>query len=613
MILQALNQYYEALAARGEISPSGWCKAKVSYALRLREDGELLGVTHLKQTTKDGKRQIAQLLDVPEQVKRTVGVVPNFLCDGSGYLLGVDGKGKPARTRQCFEAARALHEEILAGVDSPAARAILAYFSRWDPEQAAVHPALSETIEDILKGANLIFEVNGSRAQDDALIRTAWQRHCGAQDAVIGRCLVTGELAPIAVLHPSIKGVRKAQSSGASLVSFNADAFESYGKEQRDKTGQGYNSPVSVQAAFAYGTALNYLLADSRHVQFIGDTTIVYWAEDAEPLYQDIFAAETFGTSDQRITSNDLERILGAMAQAKPVDVDGIPLKPENRFYVLGLAPSAARLSVRFFLSNTFGQMLENVCLHHGRLNIVPEQAPPSVWRMLDETVNPNSREKAAVPPMAGAVIRAILNDSPYPVSLFEATMMRIRAERTVTRGRAAILKAFLLKKYEMLPQEIDYPIKEVLIVPLNEESTYIPYVLGRIFATIEEIYRADGSTSSTPEAGQKLAAVFCNRYFNSACSTPSLVFPIAIKLARYHLAKLGMGIQNRINERLGQLCDCFEVDELGRTLFPQRLTNDEQGAFILGYYQQKQFSIKTAMDKINAKSTAIKEETKNV
>ncbi|MBP3310647.1 MAG: type I-C CRISPR-associated protein Cas8c/Csd1 [Butyricicoccus sp.] len=574
MILQALCTYYNALAARGEISPPGWCSAKVSFALDIDENGALHGVIPLKIIPAGAKKEAPQLLQVPEQVKKTSGVSANFLCENSSYFLGVDNKGKPARSLQCFEAARKLHEQILSGVDSSAARAVLSFFSDWQPENAAAHPALAEYLDEITKGANLIFSVNGVYAQNDPAIRAAWQTHHAAKsdDAMQGRCLVTGQTAPIARLHPPIKGVQGAQSSGASLVSFNAAAFESYGHEMSDKTGQGLNSPVSESAAFAYGTVLNRLLADREHVKYIGDTAVVCWAEDAEPLCQDLFCGALFGGASDRITSKDLWGAVEALASGNPVRIDAIPLHPRNHFYVLGLAPSAARLSVRFFLQDTFGNMLAHLLEHHKRLEIVKpsfiQDGALPLWKLLNETVNPNSREKKASPPMAGAVIRAILTGGMYPASLFEQTMMRIRAEQDITYGRAAILKAFLLKNKQFHVPE------EVLTVELNEQSTYLPYVLGRLFAVLERV-QAD--------ANPGIKATIKDKYFNSASSTPATIFPLLTKLSQSHLRKLDTGLRITHEKRITEL-----EGRIHETL-PARLSLPEQGAFHLGYYHQVQ------------------------
>ena len=291
MILQALTAYYEQLVRQGKLSAPGWDDSfKVSYELRLNDAGQLVSVLDLRTETKMGKKTVLapRAMRVPAHVKRTAGVSANLLCDNSSYLLGADEKGKPERAKQCFDACAALHHRLLDDVDSPAARAILAYFDRWDPAQAATHPLLAEQWKEITGNANLIFgyeaaDHSHSFVNDDPAIQNAWQAHYNDRSAGADmvQCLITGKQAPAALVHPSIMGVQGAQSSGAALVSFNADAFCSYGHEQ------GENAPMSEYAAFAYTTALNRLLADRDHCKHVGDTTILCWAENAEPVYQD--------------------------------------------------------------------------------------------------------------------------------------------------------------------------------------------------------------------------------------------------------------------------------------------------------------------------------------
>ena len=280
MILQALTQYYEDLLRLGKINRPGWSKQKVSYSLLLSEEGELLQLLHLQQEVQRGNKTVLgpQEMWVPSPVKRSSGIRPNFLCDTSSYLLGVDGKGKADRSIDCFAASKALHLQLLKEVDSPVARAIVRFFEHWDPSQAASHPALQEDWEELLKGGNLTFSLDKLFAAQDPAIVDAWTRHYedSSDDAEPIRCLVTGQTGTLARLHPSIKGVAGAQSSGASLVSFNAPAFCSFEHEQ------GANAPVSDYAAFAYTTALNTLLADRNRVSRVGDTTILCWAAGGE-------------------------------------------------------------------------------------------------------------------------------------------------------------------------------------------------------------------------------------------------------------------------------------------------------------------------------------------
>ncbi len=270
MILQALVHCYEALAERGELEKPGWSPVKVSWGLELDADGQVKSLLAMGGTDAKGK-QIPRTMKLPDPVKRSSGVAANFLCDNSAYVLGVDAKGKPERTRECFAACARKHQAILKDVRHPTAKAILNFFEIWKPENAAQHPAIQPNLDMLLKGGNIVFvtqDADGEPqlAQDVPEIRRAWdEAYAKSDDAVMGRCLVTGEEGPIAILHPSIKGVMGAQSSGASLVSFNAPAFESYGKESaRDNQGQGRNAPVGRYAAFAYGAALNYMVGQAE-------------------------------------------------------------------------------------------------------------------------------------------------------------------------------------------------------------------------------------------------------------------------------------------------------------------------------------------------------------
>ncbi len=570
MILQALTQYYEDLLALGKIERPGWSKTKVSYGLVLNEDGQLTQLTHLQKELVRGKKTVLAPQDhlVPSPAKRASGVLANFLCDNSGYLLGVDSKGKPARTAECFAAAKTLHLELLQHVDSPAARAVVRFFEHWEPAQAVSHPALQEDWDDLLKGGNLIFWYGSGPVTQDSAVAAAWTQHyeAGNVDAESIRCLVTGRRGPLARLHPNIKGVAGAQIAGASLVSFNASAFCSYDHEQ------GANAPVSEYTAFAYTTALNTLLADRDRVCRVGDTTILCWAAGGQSAYQDCFIANIFGDS---YSEKDLLSTLHHLAQGEHIVWNDDQLDPNTLFYVLGLAPNAARLSVRFFWQNTFGMMARNLARHYDRLEIIRpsyDKFPTlPIWRLVQETVRkpaPGSRPAEPNPRLAGDLLLAVLNDMPYPATLLNGTALRIRAERSVSRGQASIIKAYYLRNSSNLP------LKEVMTVELNEQSTYLPYVLGRLFAVLEAVQQS---------ANHDINSTIKDRYFNSASATPSTVFPLLINLAQKHLAKLDGGLSLYYQKKIADL-----IDRITQTL-PARMSLPEQGAFQLGYYHETQ------------------------
>lgn len=578
MILQALTAYYEQLVRQGKLSAPGWDDSfKVSYELRLNDAGQLVSVLDLRTETKMGKKTVLapRAMRVPAHVKRASGIAANFLCDNSTYLLGADEKGKPERTADCFKACAKLHHTILDGVDSPAARALLAYFDSWDPAQASTHPLLAEQWKEITGNANLIFgyeaaDHSHSFVNDDPAIQNAWQAHYNdrSADSDMGQCLITGKYAPIERTHPNISGVPGAQSSGAALVSFNAPAFCSYGHEQGD------NAPVSKYAAFAYTTALNRLLADRNHCKHVGDTTILCWAENAEPVYQDAMSMFLFGADEATgIQESDVQAALKRLSAGQTVPFLEKELSPDQHFYLLGLAPNAARLSVRFFLRDTFGSFAQNLQKHAEEMEIDCSEKEKfrtlPIWAVVNETTRtvPGQPAKPS-PQLAGDLLRAVLTGGRYPATLLNGVTLRIRAEQTVTRGRAAVIKAYYLRNY---PTELN---KEVYTVSLNE-TTNVPYLLGRLFSVLEAVQKA---------ANPGINTTIKDRYFNAACATPGMSFPTLLRLSQKHLRKLNDGLATHYDKQITEL-----MAQLPESGFPARLSLPDQGKFTIGYYHQTQ------------------------
>ena len=578
MILQALTAYYEQLVRLGKLSAPGWDDSfKVSYELRLNDAGQLLRVVSLLTEKTVGKKTVLapRAMRVPAHEKRSSGIAANFLCDNSTYLLGADEKGKPERAADCFKACAKLHHTILDGVDSPAARALLAYFDSWDPAQAAAHPLLAEQWKEITGNANLIFgyeaaDHSHSFVNDDPAIQNAWQAHYNdrSADSDMGQCLITGKYAPIERTHPNISGVPGAQSSGAALVSFNAPAFCSYGHEQGD------NAPVSKYAAFAYTTALNRLLADRNHCKHVGDTTILCWAENAEPVYQDAMSMFLFGADEAAgIQENDVQAALKRLSAGQTVPFLEKELSPDQHFYLLGLAPNAARLSVRFFLRDTFGSFAQNLQKHAEEMEIDCSEKEKfrtlPIWAVVNETTRtvPGQPAKPS-PQLAGDLLRAVLTGGRYPATLLNGVTLRIRAEQTVTRGRAAVIKAYYLRNY---PTELN---KEVYTVSLNE-TTNVPYLLGRLFSVLEAVQKA---------ANPGINTTIKDRYFNAACATPGMSFPTLLRLSQKHLRKLNDGLATHYDKQITEL-----MAQLPESGFPARLSLPDQGKFTIGYYHQTQ------------------------
>lgn len=582
MILQALVQHYENLAGQDKVSKPGWCHAKVSYLIDLKEDGTIKEIIPLKREEERGKKKvwISETLCVPEMVTRSSGVSANFLCDNAKYFLGIDADGTGQRVIECFQAAKARHLSILKDSESMMAKAICRYFEHWNPETAQENPVVKEHWEELNDGGNLIFGMGGHYAQDDELIKRIWEKQQEQkEEGQVGTCLVTGQKTKIARIHRGIKGVPGAQSSGAALVSFNAPAFESYGKEQS------YNAPVGQYAEFAYTTALNYLLNQREYRFPMGDSMVVFWAESGEQEYQRIFFSSLDPQPDNQ---EQIRKVFENLKRGIWVDLEDINLDMNQKFYILCLAPNAARLSVRFFYQNSFGNILKNIAKHYSRMEIVrpswENRAYLGIRQMLMETVNQKSKDKSPVPNMAAMVLKAVLSDDRYPASLYTDTLIRIRAEQgKVTSGRAAIIKAFLIQNYKWKEGEG--------CMGLNVECKEPAYVLGRLFAILEFIQK---------DANPGINTTIRDRYFNSACTTPASVFPVLIKLKNSHIKKLEResgGTKIYYEKLLTELMGNLAVEGKG-TGFPRRLSLEEQGKFMLGYYHQIQKKYEKKEDK---------------
>lgn len=604
MVLQALNRYYDILAADPEsgIPLFGYSIANVGFALVLAEKGDLLDVISQYEKVQRGKatREVPRRMIVPAQVKRAYGISANFLCDNSTYVLGLSNKeaSQEDYARKRFEAFRELNIRILQEVDCLEARAVIAFLEKYDPVQGAELPQIAAHLEELLAGSNIVFQLSGydTFVHHNPVIKHVWEQRLGTADAnTTGQCLVTGEIAPIARLHANLKGITGAQPTGAALVSFNNRAYESYNRIG----GQGLNSPVSEKAAFAYTTVLNFLLSrenPNRKVQ-IGDTTVVYWAESSNPQYaavvDSLFDPEwSFQEGENQPVNpsrKKAEQRLAAVAekvhQLEPLDVSGLMenLEKDTRFYVLGLAPNVSRIAIRFFYADAFEKIIHRMMQHYTDLQIQKEfdNQPTfiSLRQILSQTVSLKSKDPEPTPLLGGAVMRAILENRPYPEALYTAVLNRIRVDtddadrriKKINYVRAAVIKACLIRKYR---NQNSNQITEVLCMSLNEQSTNRAYLLGRLFAVLEKAQKdAIGDANAT----------ITDRYFASACATPATVFPILLRLSRHHISKAEYGYTS--DRRIEQIMALMDIET---NPFPAHLSLDEQGLFVLGYYHQR-------------------------
>lgn len=557
MILQALNEYYQRKnrLPDSNLAPPGFEYKAIPFLIVLTADGNFVGLDDTREG--EGKKKIAKTYLVPQVVKRSSGIAANLLWDHSGYVLGVDDKGNPERVREQHLAFIEAIRSRFTATEDKGICAVLSFLEKNNFEKVFLHPLWPEILET---GANLTFRLEGDSEPlcEHPAVAAALSTKDDFTSEKTSLCLVSGEEDITERLHPSIKGVWGAQSSGASIVSFNLDAFNSYGKSQ------GSNAPVGKRAVFTYTTALNHLLAkDSRQRIQVGDASTVFWAatpgHPMEELFPGLFGEPSRDNPDFGIAA------VAALLNA-PKTGAGSFEDDSTRFYVLGLAPNAARISVRFWHVKTVGELAVNIRRHFDDLRIVHAPHEPetlSMFRLLIATAMLGKSEN--IPPnLGGDVMRSVIEGLSYPQTLLSGAIRRIRAEQEITYPRAAIIKACINRQSG----------KEELKVSLDENNTNSAYRLGRLFAVMERIQE---------RASPNINATIRDRYYGAASGTPVTVFSTLLKLKNHHLAKLeNKGEVINYEKLLGQIMD-------GVTDFPAQLGLQDQGRFAIGYYHQRQ------------------------
>ncbi|HII80117.1 MAG TPA: type I-C CRISPR-associated protein Cas8c/Csd1 [Methanosarcina sp.] len=609
MIIQSLCRHYDILEGdeNANIPKLGYSSAKVSFALVITPDGVL---SHIVDLRSDDKKPKPKDMEVPIQESRCSAIFSYFSCDKAQYVFGVEKLKRNEfekkfsssskngtdeykilevnnkevilvhrRSRECFEAFKALHHSILDGLDDLGVRGFLAFLDGGNPEEFLENPKIKEYKDDLLAGGNCVFECDGSFLHQKNVVRNAWETYSQNETGnTLAQCLISGKVEPVAKIHQKIKGVVGAQSAGASLVSFNDDAFCSYGKKQS------FNSPVSESSMFKYTTALNHLLSSQSNRIRIADTTVVFWAETSEKSCEDLVKfffdlpepekKEEKNVEVPRVqdtTKNkQIEDILNKVRIGKKVNQEDIGTDPETNFYILGLSPNNARLAARFWYVDSIGNLIEKVARHHLDMEVIRDGYGPrhvSVYRLLNETIPQSSDKKTVSPLLGGLVMRSILTNTGYPISLYSAILNRVKVDGSINFVRAGFIKAYLLRLSRAGLSNLN---KDLITMSLNEESSNVPYRLGRLFAALEKAQN---------DANREMKSTINSKYFSSASSTPAVVFPVLLKLAQHHIARSEWGF--RSNQLIEQIL-------AGVNEFPAYLNLEDQGMFMLGYYHQR-------------------------
>lgn len=557
MILQALKDYYDRKAADPEsgIAPEGFEYKEIPFVIVLDEEGGFVQIEDNRY--QNGKQIRSKAFLVPKAEKRASGVKANLLWDNAEYIFGISVTNKPERVLQ-------QHKAFM--------DRILDLNLEQDVGIHAVLTFLSNFPVDALERSNHIQEIKESNPFMAFRLNSNNHLVCERKSVIekivslpitgnYGICLISGEKDVLVNLQPSIKGVRGANTTGADIVSFNLAAFNSFGKSQ------GANAQISKKSSFAYTTALNHLLGkDSTQKIQVGDATTIFWSSKKSHL-EDSFVSlfDEPRKDDPDHLTNSVKALFSAIHNGSlPVE------DTQNHFFVLGLSPNAARISIRFWHTGTVSEFSRRIVQYFLDLELVHAQHQRgylSIWELLRSTALLGKSENI-LPNLAGDWMRCILADLPYPESLFQATLRRIQTEREISYARVAILKACVNRKVRFQNQS-----EKEITVSLDKENKNLGYRLGRQFAALEKIQE---------EAQSGINTTIRDRYYSAASGTPATVLPILMRLKNHHLAKLEKGRSIYFERLLGDI-----IGEI--TDFPLQLNLQDQGRFAIGYYHQRQ------------------------
>lgn len=574
MILQALYEYYQRKAADPEsrIAPRGLEWKEIPFLVIIDKEGKFV---RLEDTTEGmGKHKRAKRFLVVKSKSRTGSnswQTANIFWDHFGYVVGqpknTDSKGEEKAIKDAQKQNSSfigkVNEITTLFPENGDIRAVSLFYRNPDNLEQIKHDPIWEDCKK-KDGTNLSFRLISSSSivaelPDIISLATQEEKDTSKKESIEAVCLITGKKGPIALLNSAIS--IPGGKSGAKLVGFQKKSgYDSYYKEQ------GLNAPISKEAEDAYTTALNTLLGkDSQNKYKLSDTSVVFWAQK-ESFFEEILAF-SFTQKD------DPDRELQVMRNFFETPFSGnLTEEDETPFYILGLAPNAARISVRFWRQGTVSQFAGNLRQHFKDLEIVRDKTKKeyfSVFNLLTQIAYLYKMDNLP-PNLASDFTQSILDNQPYPTTLQMQCLLRIKADRNISAVRVALLKAYLNRKFRhtiIKPKEIT--------MALDLENTNQAYLCGRLFAILEKI-----QGDAIPGANSTIK----DRYYGAASTTPVTVFGRLLSLSRHHLSKLEPGKSIYYDKKLQEV-----ISKLESKGFPQYLSIDDQSRFAIGYYHQRE------------------------
>ena len=575
MLIKALSDYYDILKDEGKILSDYYSNVKIHYIVCLTEDGK---IDNIIDAGKD-------CLEVMPRREDTTKTLSNKIEHRGKYIFGFDwGKNQLLITdnsKKSYENFKKVNIEFLENLDSPIINAYRNFILNWNPENEIENQYLIN-LGTKYNNPSFVFclsgQINLYLHKDKQVIKKYKNLFDNKKENDIkSQCAITGELREIARIHDKIKGISKGQSSGTLLVSFNNESENSYCNEQS------YNSNISKYIMKKYTTALNYILSNDNNKSIFDDITVIYWVMSNNEKSNDIISDFLFNESNDYDIKVMLENIIkeaksGLLTHKKIKNIlSELDLNGNDDFYMVGLKPNSSRLALKFIYKRKFADILINIGIHQNDMQISNNIKPISLWKIKNELVSPKAKKKDINPALFDKIFKSIIYGTNYPKALLYIVIQRAKIDKNTEKNqyidiknnttRVGIIKAYINRKCRISNKE------EEIKLGLDKENKNSAYLCGRLFAVLEKLQQR--------ASGDKLNTTIRDTYFASASSKPAIIFPKIINLAQNHIKKLDN--PKFYNDLIREIINDIDNE------FPKILTLEEQGRFIIGYYQQYQ------------------------
>lgn len=547
MIFQSLISLYDRLEEKKEVPPFGFSVEDIGFVITIDKKGNLIGQpedlrTRVKANTYDFRKSIVPYSNQVDVRSGNASTTPNFMVDKADYIFGMSGNSKKDVYHESF---KERIDEVRGESRDESVLAVRSFLSRWNPENSAGLRDWNEMCG--IHGKWVAFRLQGDSnfVHERPEVKELWSDFIKKEEFPRGVSFLDGEVHNLQPQYAQFKF-----GSGASLVSFNELAYESYGKKK------GENAPISVEAEFKSSSALKFLLRSKTQRIRIGDAVTVFWAERASPV-ETRFGQVVNPSVEDQAAAIPVRKFLETVRQGSlPANLEA---DKDLKFYVLGLSVNRARLALRFWHVCSVSELMARFRDHFSNLEMERSDRDipfPGVWHLLKETAR---ETKDISPVLGGAMTRSILTGAYYPQNLYQGVLGRIRADHRINYLHASILKAVLQRNHKKeVPMSLDTGRREV------------SYLLGRLFAVLEK---------AQLDALGKVNSTIKDRFFSAASATPASVFPRLLRLSQHHIEKAEYGYVS--DRRISEIVEHINA-------FPAHMSLQDQGLFAIAYYQQK-------------------------